>query len=361
MGQQQRHQRSAVSGQPDPAWEMVRRWPGMRGEDKLAWLYVWRRSRGGLEQIDITPAEIANDQNVSSDAGRQRIKNLDAAGLILIVRSDRSTGVRTIEMPLPSDVSRARKIEWDGQFEFGFMDAGFMDAGAHDASDDGESQATSRAATAACAPACDDDMEVRRLGIADTPVEFAEPPFDNRTEVPRFTPEEAPPAPRSRTEEPPLAPEEPPEVPRFDPENDRASRARVSPSKPSEEGFSTPSNTFGNTSLSPSTLGGAGGADRRRGRRGTSGGFAPAEDALVEELVARIDRKVRDPKLRMSPKLKVARAVIALRISRADLESLLESVDRGQRHPRTYRCPPSAYAIGGFKKLFERAGLEWDQ
>jgi hypothetical protein len=348
---------------PDPAWEMVRRWPGMRGEDKLAWMYVWQRSRGGRELIDITPAEIAADQNVSSDAGRQRIKNLTNAGLILIVKSQRSTGVRTLELPHPSDVSRARKIEWDGQFEFAFMDEA-------DSFTDGESQATSRATeiTAACAPACDADMDVRRF-----PAMAQEGPlFGNRTEVPRTAPEEPPSALRIRTEEPLLTPEEPPEVPRFDHEIAPASRTRVLPSKPSEEGFSKPSNTFETPSTSHSTLGDARGAEPPDLDRGTSGGSQPrsrsrayrsgereGEQAMVDEVIAAIQRKVRCPNLRLSPCVKAGKALFRGLISRHDLESLLDTTARMKRE-RSLRSPASAYFVGGMKKIYERYEIDED-
>lgn len=106
---------------PEPAWEMVRRWPGLRGEDKLAWLYAWMKSRGGRERITLTGAEIAMDQGTSSDAGRQRIKNLATVGLFVICLHDRMTGVYTVELPEPMEVSRARAVQWDPQYTFEFF------------------------------------------------------------------------------------------------------------------------------------------------------------------------------------------------------------------------------------------------
>lgn len=104
-----------------PAWELVRRWPGLRGEDKLAWLYLWSKSRQGSQQVDTTAAEVAADQGTTADAGRQRIRNLDREGLIRILRHERLTGVFFVECFEPDAVCRAKPVEWDGQRVFGFL------------------------------------------------------------------------------------------------------------------------------------------------------------------------------------------------------------------------------------------------
>lgn len=107
----------AVSGpgSEDAAWTAVRRWPGMRGEDKLAWLFLWLRSRGGREQISTTPAEVAADQGVTADAGRSRLKNLAAQGLILVRNRERATGVWLVEVCDPGELEVGRVVKSDGQ------------------------------------------------------------------------------------------------------------------------------------------------------------------------------------------------------------------------------------------------------
>lgn len=76
--------RSAEGGPLDQAWELVRRLADLRGECKLAWLYGWRLSRGGREQLVLSPAELAADQGTSSDAGRRYLATLAARGLVRI-------------------------------------------------------------------------------------------------------------------------------------------------------------------------------------------------------------------------------------------------------------------------------------
>jgi hypothetical protein len=110
----------------DPAWELVRRVPGLckSAADKLAWLYCWNKSLRGRQRITVHAGEIAADQGVTSDAGRQRITNLVESGLLILVGSDRFTGVHTVELADPGRVMQARAIPWDGQLDLPFAAEG---------------------------------------------------------------------------------------------------------------------------------------------------------------------------------------------------------------------------------------------
>ena len=339
---------------PDPAWEMVRRWPGLRAENKLAWMYLWNRSRGGRLQIDVTGAEIAADQGTSSDAGLSRIKNLKAAGLIVVRRSDRQTGVRTIELPHPFDVSRARKIEWDGQFEFEFMESPSLEEG-DSVLERHEPHSRAVETSTACAPARDIDMDVRRFSVAGT----EEPPLAPQmlTEEPRSAPEEPRPAPRNRTEEPRLATEEPPEVPRCAPVQDACAPARAfSPSKPSVENSSLPSVPSKLLSKDLRNLWGSaeGGAvaDEPTEEPRSQISWSSIDPTLIAHLVTHIRYRVRDDRLRKQPCVTAAKHLLVGNITEAELESVLENTAR-----RHYRCPPSAYFNAAMKKLYIRSGL----
>lgn len=103
------------------AWELVRRWPDMRGEDKLAWQFLWARSRSGLQQIVVTPTEVGIDQGTSGDAGRRRLKGLEETGLINVVERLRN-GAWRIDMESPLDVARRFKTEWDPQLCLPFIE-----------------------------------------------------------------------------------------------------------------------------------------------------------------------------------------------------------------------------------------------
>lgn len=297
----------------DMSWERVRRWPGMRGEDKLAWSYLWGRSRGGLEQVEVSAAEVGADQGVSSDAGLARLKNLATSGLVRVVRSERKTGTYTLELLDPDQVSRVKQIRWDGQRQLPFMD-------------ESDELTTSGASEDACVP----------VSLAFS----QEGNFDDQTEEP---PEEPP-------EE---APEEAPELPRF-PLTLKPSK----PSKPSEKVFRNNTFTFGN--LPPSKPSERCAAEDRGSaglNRGTSGGSS-AEDEKVstdgdgdlQYWINRILRRVGCPNLRAAPCRRAAQAVLDGRLSENALEQLLENVETKRRN-KQLNCPPSAYFNGGLNRL----------
>lgn len=78
-----------------------------------------------------------------------------------------------------------------------------------------------------------------------------------------------------------------------------------------------------------------------------------SSDAEVEELAWRIKRRVNCKKLRFSPCLKAAQAVVDGEISRHSIEELLENLDALRRHSKL-KAPASAYFNGGLKKLLDR-------
>ena len=104
----------------DPAADLIRRWPQISAADKFAWQYLVRRSRCGRQLIEVTATDVGDDQGVTTDAGRARIKNLEGRGLVRVVQSDRATGVYTIEVHDPFTIARSRAVSWDGQYEFEF-------------------------------------------------------------------------------------------------------------------------------------------------------------------------------------------------------------------------------------------------
>lgn len=305
---------------PDPAWERVRRWPGLRGEDKLAWWFCWRHSRGGSERILVTPVMIAEDQGTSSDAGRQRLKNLAAEGLVLVTDRDKARGTWELELLDPTAVAKARKIEWDGQHEFDF---------------DGDSQDTSSvpAREPASVPSCG----------------------------PRLL--------RS-TEDPPA--EEPPEDPPVEPPEDPRRRTSTSTSKVS---ISRTSTSFTSSTSFPHR--GAALPTRsestRADDRGTSGGSSaevpvgslvgqalaklpsPAEKARwVEDFIDLIVERVACPNLRRSPCFKIADAVAEGRVERGTVMQVLAKMDDIRQSPEGFTVAPSAYFNGAIKKILSR-------
>lgn len=334
----QRQQQPQSPKTPGPAWELVRRWPGMRGETKLAWLFLWLKSLCGRQRIDTSAAEIAADQGVTSDAGRMRIKNLAAAGLVIIVRSNRTTGLYTLELPEPIDVARARRIEWNGQNVFDWYN---VDEGSNSPTLEEESTATSGAVETltACVPAGTQSTDARRPPPThESPSETA--PMALRLAGGTRNLAEEP------TEEPRPAVEEPP----------RASRTRA-PSEPSGRFISSPSDTSSEPLPLPinSKVSIRSASPPEVPRRGSSVDPKDADPILVEHWVDRIINRVKCPRMRTVLAVKAARNVVVGRISEADLVDLLECLDRKRAELRAKGTPAFAYFDGGLNRLLKEA------
>jgi len=111
-----------VSRAPDgrareaPAWRAVKRWPGLRGEPKLAWRFLYEFAGGQFATIIITAADVGADQGTSDRGGRRALEALALAGLVEVL--ERSGGRWTIYLANPLDVARARRSRGsDGQGE----------------------------------------------------------------------------------------------------------------------------------------------------------------------------------------------------------------------------------------------------
>lgn len=102
--------------QEEPAWRAVRRWPGLRGEAKLAWKFLSEFGGGVGSTVLVTAADLGADQGTSSTAGRRAIESLAVEGLVELV--ERAKGRWTVYLPDPLDVARARRSRGcDGQGE----------------------------------------------------------------------------------------------------------------------------------------------------------------------------------------------------------------------------------------------------
>lgn len=101
---------------PEPDWEAVKRWPGLRGEAKVAWRFL-RDFGGGIgSTVVVTAADVGADQGTSSTAGRRALESLALEGLLELV--ERAKGRWTVYLPNPLDVARARRSRGcDGQGE----------------------------------------------------------------------------------------------------------------------------------------------------------------------------------------------------------------------------------------------------
>lgn len=95
---------------------LVRRWPGLRGEAKLAWEFLWcdlQGSAGG--SVVVASSDVGGDQGTSDRAGRRALVALLSEGLIQVI--DRGANAWTIYMPDPREVQSARRALLDPQRE----------------------------------------------------------------------------------------------------------------------------------------------------------------------------------------------------------------------------------------------------
>ncbi|HEY1599686.1 MAG TPA: hypothetical protein VGG64_08800 [Pirellulales bacterium] len=98
----------------DKTWELLRRWPGLRGEAKIAAKFLWESLAYGQEALlDVVPADVAADQGTSGTSGVRCLRALDKAGLIDVLKC--GVGRWTVRVKDPAVVARACKIEIDGQ------------------------------------------------------------------------------------------------------------------------------------------------------------------------------------------------------------------------------------------------------
>jgi hypothetical protein len=100
-----------------PAWDKVRRWPGLSGEAKLTWLYLWELA-GGLATIPVHVGAVSADQGTTDRCGRRSLESLAAQGLACIVDKDR--GLWTVRLEDPAVVARARLLSPEPQQQFEF-------------------------------------------------------------------------------------------------------------------------------------------------------------------------------------------------------------------------------------------------
>ena len=118
MHQEARRQHQVPeAGLVSPEFRTVLQWD-MPAADKIAWLWCWIESRGGLRQFVATAADFGRFEGRSSDSGMRRIKTLTSTGLMrakaeMIGR--RKTGRYLITVLDPREAARTHGVAWDPQ------------------------------------------------------------------------------------------------------------------------------------------------------------------------------------------------------------------------------------------------------
>lgn len=379
---------SALQRRPQDAvdpreWAIVRAWPRLSGEAKLAWLCIAELA-AGESLVIVSAAVVGADQGTSDRAGRRSIEALASNGL-LFVRS-REAGRYELELRSPSECRKIKgRLVADPQQEL----PGFF------AEDEEIRDDTISGDNDPPLPRSIPIGPVEHSPASVAPLAGAAPigggPGGNPSSWSRVVAlrRECPPS-AVQVPEPPavVAPDPPagggcgagsaglaavpdPKPPRLTAKTPQVPAARYAYARRSSE-------ILGNTKISRSSVsprkeflsaedpGGerAGGCDtataglfERRVAELTSGeiqvGRQQRAESIVRELLAEV------PGLRQEPALKVAWAVATGLFSRKRFDELRAKFQQQQRAGLVR--VPHKYFISAVKNDFERLGLEWSR
>lgn len=335
------------------AWELVRRWPKMSGQDKLAWAFLRVESKGGRYTVKTTAAAIAADQGVSNDAAVDRLANLKEKWGLIEYRFDELTGLYVIELLDAREAVRLKAIKVDPQLLL-FSEEHDDEPGTWEPTTvsfvtSGSQQLTNRGRVSPTAPGSNSEAE--------------DPP----EEPPRST-ENLPEEPPRRTLD-------------FKNKNLSTSDLKTSldfkRSKPLSA-LASGGGTSGGTS-DPDAVEFDRQLQQRRQQVGLPKEPAPRNVGMeliatalavktqspaqrqreLDDYVAYIRREVNCAKLYVGPVLLLAEAVLANRIKQRDVVRLIARLNEvdGTGQLRGTR---SSYFVSGCRNLFRWAGIDWN-
>ena len=97
----------------DHAWDAVRTWPSLRGEAKLAWLFLFQSASRRFTTFTTTAAAVGAHQGTSDRSGQRALSALESAGLVEVL--DRCGGRWTLCLVDPAIAMVARRRAADPQ------------------------------------------------------------------------------------------------------------------------------------------------------------------------------------------------------------------------------------------------------
>jgi hypothetical protein len=354
----------------DDAWEQVQKHAGLRGEPKLAWWYLWRLSRRGTCTVYPTALEIGAAQGRGKQTGYRALVALADVGLI--EKQEDRDGRWCVYVVHPAEVGRPRRRTSDGQRLIPELERDCqVGSSAEEGSGLGLGQ-DGAAAESGCEPHPDSDPLVSpdvnhirtESGCEQHPDSgvFAAENAGFRT-LPRLAHAPAraharlPSIPSvskiSKLPSPSILPSEP-SVPSEDGARaqdcaaqncDAATRSGSEPQTDCQTNWS-----FSEPRPIGFVLGEA---------NAYSDGLAMRLNARVFEVAGEIRSWANDKRLRATPVLRVARALVDGRLPRDAYEDAkcwyLTQLKAGK-----LKFPPGAF-VGVFKRVFRRNGLEWPE
>lgn len=361
----------------------------MRAAEKLAWLVLWQASRGGRDRIVMTSATLANEVGqTDAKAAREQLKNLLSRGLIDSSGPDRHGQWEMWVLSLDK-AGMPRRFDGDPQLEIEFEDPSKTPRDDRDdpaAAPHSESPAAdarpsdvlalppariategARSEPPTAAPSDEDDSsagggrslvdEVAELRAESARGKTARDFAEQRGKTAgHFAAAAKPPAVLPRHVPSVLSEPSVPQVLRTlnlrstaQPQCERSIQGQRS-----ESARGKTAREFAADSA----------ACDERGKMARDfaalAGRLPTEGeqrARVEDLAAKLMAAVRCPRLRQSPCLRAAWAVIEGRVPLADVDAVLRSLEAAR--PRL-RAPASAYFVQAIKRLFAKRGIPWE-
>lgn len=303
---------------PEPDWQAVKRWPGLRGEAKLAWRFLKDFGGGIGTTVVVTAADVGADQGTSSTAGRRAIESLALEGLLELV--ERAKGRWTVYLPNPLDVARARRSRGcDGQGEL-------FDLDDEPLTEEPETPPTVRVKAAAT------ETSATEAGALPSPRQTSE-----TSECARFYKDL--------------------DLGDFG-DLGKGAQARFERRSQRSRGDGSERATVA-TEAVVDVRGGASRIDSVLLKIASREPPRPAEqERRVEETVQLILGRVQDPQLRLTPVVRVATAVHEGAFPDGELRRILAKLD-DMRTSGRLTCEPWRYFVGACHQRFLEKGLAW--
>jgi hypothetical protein len=310
--------RRAAGAELEAAWQLVLKRRDVRGEAKLAWLYLAKTGGLGTTQT-VNAALVGADQGGDQRAGLRALTALAVAGLIEVNDRDRRGGVWTFYLFNPSDVQRgasALKRLAHGDHQHELFEPGETGIGGDHCPEDSDQGRAAEVATAEVVQH-PPRAPIGSIGIS-----------------------------KDLSKPSPLVPSEPLEGAAAGQRTSDGSRWRT------PRGGSGATSAVGNRELhSLAALMAA-----------VTGRFpSPAEkqawvDQLVEHMLARLD----DPGTRVSPLLTIAWAIVEGQVRLVELDRALARIDE-LRSAGQITNSAGAILVRRMQNLFYRLGIDWSR
>ncbi len=359
----------------DPAWDYVKALAGLRREPKEAWRILWNRAGRRPTSVWVSYQELADELGTSARSGRRYIRRLATQGLIAIVESPRgrarvfvweprevarSGRDRTADQqrPLLERCNAAPPSETAPAGPAALNPSADVRIGQHTVDDRIDQHEPANPPIGPNQPA---DPPIRHRKAADVVVQPADPPIANlelkRSAALNLTP-------RSLRTSEPTEPFELADGPHPPNRIDQPADPPIAQTDSAQPPISLADLQRLERDGRQRTAAEAGNEQQIAGSIYSAMRQAvepPGQRECIDsigKILRRIDRAVADPRLRDTPKLRVARAIVDGRLPAAELDTILVCLNR-KRDAGELVGPPWGYFVGAARRAFANHGLDW--